>query len=167
MDGDQPTTEGPAEQDAADTSGDRPWVTDDPDRLVRKGHGAGDVLEAWRWRVLRRDVGLLEVEAHLPEGLKNPQGQLFGGFTTTYVDFVSLHTVHSLDPGRDPTSPKDWLTTINMRCDYFEPIFGPTFRVLGEVVNTRGRTSLVSAKFWQDDTMAAHAITTLRRVPPA
>ena len=146
-------------------SPDRPWADTEPGQLVAKGHGAGDVLEAWRWRILRRETGVLEVEAHLPDQLLNPQGQLFGGFTPTYVDFISLHTMHSAEPDRDPTSPKDWLTTINMRCDYFEPIVGPTFRISGEIINTRGLTSLVAASFFQGETMAAHAITTLRRVP--
>lgn len=143
----------------------RPWATGDPDRLVGKGHGAGDVLEAWQWRLISRSPGTLEVEAHLPEALKNPQGQLFGGFTATYVDFVSLFTVQTLAPDSDPSSAQGWLTTINLRCDYFEPIFGPRFRVRGEVINTRGANSLVSTKFFQGDTMAAHAITTLRKVP--
>lgn len=141
---------------------DRPWVTTEPGRLVGKGHGAGDVLEAWKWTVLEEAAGLLVVEAHLPDHLKNPKDQLFGGFTPTYVDFVSLHTVHSADPDRDPTAPGSFLSTINMRCDYFEPILGPTFTIRGELVNQRGLTSLVSTKFFNGDTMLAHAITTLR-----
>lgn len=145
---------------------DRPWAVVDPGRLVGRGHGAGDVLEAWKWTVLEKSPGLLVVEAHLPDGLKNPKGQLFGGFTATYVDFVSLHTVHTLDPDRDPTSSAYFLSTINLRCDYFEPIMGPSFIVRGEVVNQRGLTSLVSTKFFDDDTMLAHAITTLRRAKP-
>ncbi len=143
----------------------RPWADTEPGQLVAKGHGAGDVLEAWKWRVLEESPGLLVVEAGLPQSLMNPQGQLFGGFTPSYVDFVSLYTVHTGDPDRDPTSPRHWLTTINMRCDYFEPIVGPTFMVRGELVNQRGLTSLVSTKFFQDETMAAHAITTLRAMP--
>ena len=123
------------------------------------------MLEAWRWRVLERSVGLLVVECHLPEMLMNPQGQLFGGFTTTYIDFVSLHTVHSSDPDHDPSSPRDWLTTLNLHCDYFEPITEETFTVRGEVLNQRGANSLVSTKFFQGRTMAAHGLATLRRVP--
>ncbi len=141
---------------------DRPWATTEPGRLVAKGHSAGDVLEAWKWTILEEGPGLLVIDAHLPDHLKNPKGQLFGGFTPTYVDFVSLHTVHSADPDRDPTSPKHFISTINMRCDYFEPIMGPTFVVKGELINQRGLTSLVSTKFFQDETMLAHAITTLR-----
>lgn len=136
------------------------------------------MLEAWRWLVLDRRPGHLEVRCHLPEPLRNPQGQLFGGFTPSYVDFVSLFTVQTLDPDSDPTSPRTWLTTINMRCDYFEPIMGD-FRVVGEVEHQRGLTFLVSAKFFVDgpdvsDTasdadppglLAAHALTTLRQIP--
>jgi len=105
-----------------------------------QGHGPGDILEAWKWRLVEREAGLVVVEAHLPEQLKNPQGQLFGGFTTSYVDFVSLHT-------------------------YFEPILGPTFTIRGELVNKRGLTSLVSTKFFNDGTMLAHGLTTMRQVP--
>jgi acyl-coenzyme A thioesterase PaaI-like protein len=144
---------------------ERPWAITEPGQLVGRGHGAGDVLEAWRWRVLERGAGLLLIEAHLPEQLKNPQGQLFGGFTTTYIDFVSLHTVHASDGTADPTSPRDWLTTINLRCDYFEPIVEETFTIRGELINQRGATSLVSTRFFQGHTMAAHGLATLRKVP--
>ena len=141
--------------------------------LIAKGHGAGDVLEAWKWRVLEEGPGLLVVECDLPEQLKNPQGQLFGGFTPTYVDFVAIQTVHTLDPeSKNPEAPRNWMVTINMRCDYFEPIMGPTFRVKGEIINQRGLTSLVSTTFYTDaadtdagETVAAYAITTLRMVP--
>lgn len=132
-------------------------------QLIEPGHAAGDLLEAWRWTITEQSRGLLLLDVHLPERLKNPQGQLFGGFTPTYVDLVSLLTVRTAEP--DESTDRDWLTTINMRCDYFEPIVGPLFAVRGEVVNTRGLTSLVSTQFFQDDTMAAHAITTIRRVP--
>lgn len=160
--------------DTEAVGGARPWAATEADRLVGKGHGAGDILEAWRWRVLERGRGHLVVEAHLPDRLKNPQGQLFGGFTTAYIDFVSLHTVHANDDGegprRDPSSPGDWLTTLNLHCDYFEPIVDPTFIISGELLNQRGMNSLVSTKFFQGDptgtqTMAAHGLATLRRVP--
>ena len=148
-----------------DTSEPRPWADTEPGQLIASGHGAGDLLEAPQWLVLEESRGLLVVQAHLPDHLKNPQGQLFGGFTPTYVDMVSLYTVHTGDPDRDPTSPRSWLTTINMRCDYYEPIVDETFVIRGEIVNQRGLTSLVSTKFFQDDVMAAHAITTIRELP--
>lgn len=143
----------------------RPWADTKPGQLVAQGHGAGDILEAHLWKILVQQPGVLEVEAHLPEQLKNPMGQLFGGFTATYVDMVSLHTVHSGVPGKDPTSERSWLTTINMRCDYFEPIVDDVFIIRGELVNQRGLTSLVAAKFLQRGVLAAHALTTLREVP--
>jgi acyl-coenzyme A thioesterase PaaI-like protein len=143
----------------------RPWADTEVGQLVAKGHGAGDVLEAWKWKILDESPGLLIVEAHLPDQLKNPQGQLFGGFTPTYVDFVSLYTVHTGSGDNDPTSERHWLTTINMRCDYYEPIVQPTFVIRGELVNQRGLTSLVATKFFQGEVMAAHAITTLRALP--
>lgn len=150
---------------SANGDDDQPWKTSDPERLVERGHPAGDNLEAWKWQVLQRNPDGLLVECHLPEHLTNPRGQLFGGYTATYVDFVALHTVHAADPDRDPSAPGTWLTTINLRCDYFEPIMGPTFTVLGEIINQRGLTSLVSTKFFQGDTMAAHGMATLRTLP--
>ncbi len=138
----------------------------EPGQLVGKGHNAGDLLEAWKWTVLDEAKGRLVVEAHLPEQLKNPKGHLFGGFTPTYVDFVSLFTVHAADRDKDPTGPRNFLNTINMRCDYFEPVTGPTFTIEGEVVNQRGLIYLVSTKFRLGETMLAHAITTLRTAEP-
>lgn len=147
------------------SDGPRPWVETEPGQLIAEGHGAGDILEAFKWQVLEERPGHLVVEVHLPEHLKNPQGQLFGGFTPTYVDMVSLYTVHTGDPDREPTSPRSWLTTINMRCDYFEPIVDETFVIRGELVNQRGLTSLVATKFLQHDNLAAHALTTIRQIP--
>ena len=141
------------------------WVSDDPNRLIARGHPAGEVLEAWKWLVVDRQPGFLVVEAGLPDSLKNPLGQLFGGFTPSYVDFVSIFTLQSLEPDHDPTSPRHWVTTINMRCDYFEPITGPRFRMRSEVINQRGKTALVGVTFEQDAATAAYAITTLRTVP--
>ena len=132
--------------------------------LIEPGHGAGDILGAHLWRVIEESLGLLVVEVHLPDALKNPQGQLFGGFTPTYVDMVSLFTARAGVPVDDDEA-KPWLTTINMRCDYFEPIVDDHFVIRGEVVNRRGRTVLVATKFFQDEVMAAHAVTTIREMP--
>lgn len=148
------------ETDATNAPGDQP----ERGQLMAPGHSAGDFVEAYKWQILEEAPGLVAVQAHLPDHLKNPQGQLFGGFTPTYVDLISLFAVHA-GSDKDPASPRSWLTTINMRCDYFEPIVDETFVVRGEVVNQRGLTSLVSAKFYQGDTMAAHAVTTIRELP--
>ena len=151
-----PTPEPPA----AEAWRTQPWANPEPGRLIGKGHNAGDLLEAWKWPVLERASGMLVVEAHLPEHLKNPKGQLFGGFTPTYVDLVSLYAVHAGDA--DNGRPRQFLNTINMRCDYFEPVLGPTFTIRGELENQRGKTSLISTKFFDGETMLVHAITTMR-----
>ena len=56
---------------------------------------AGDFLEAYDWTVLEERVGFLRLDAGLPDHVKNPRGQLFGGFTPTYVDLVALNTVRA------------------------------------------------------------------------
>ena len=142
----------------------RPWAQREPGRLIGRGHPAGDFLEAYDWDLLEESPGLLRVRAHLPAHVKNPRGQLFGGFTPTYVDLVALLTVRTTDPVRDGRL-RTWLATMNMRLDYFEPVTGPTFVVESELEKRRGRTSFVVTRFWQDDTLAAYALTTMREMP--
>ena len=94
--------------------------------------------------------------------MRNPRGQLFGGFTPTYVDMIALMTVNA---GEDRNAvPPRWLATTNMRVDYFEPIVGPTFVVESELEKRRGRTCFVITRFFQGDELAAHAVTTMREV---
>lgn len=150
-----------------DEASEQPWNQTATGQLIAHGHGAGDILEAPQWTIVDQQPGLLKVRAHLPDSLKNPNGQLFGGFTPTYVDMVSLYTVHTLKPDDDSITERGWLTTINMRCDYFEPIVDDFFLIQGEVEKQRGFTSLVSTKFFQGDELAAHAITTIREIPNA
>jgi acyl-coenzyme A thioesterase PaaI-like protein len=139
---------------------ERPWEDETAEGyLVARGHPAGDVLEAWDWRVLTRTADTLRIACSLPEHLKNPRGQLFGGFTGTYVDFVCLHTLRG-----DPTTQRGFQSTINMRIDYFEPITGPTFEVEGKILKLRGKTSLVSASFYVADELAVYSISTFRDV---
>ncbi|MEZ5378394.1 MAG: PaaI family thioesterase [Acidimicrobiales bacterium] len=141
-----------------------PFVVTSPDRLVGRGHQAGDFLEAYEWLVLDESPGYLKIQAHLPEHALNPRGQLFGGFTPTYVDLVALFTVRA-GPGRlDPAVPRGWLATTNMRIDYFEPILGPTFVIESKVEKHRGRTVFVATQFFQDDELAVHALTTMRQI---
>jgi acyl-coenzyme A thioesterase PaaI-like protein len=138
------------------------WRHREPGRLIGKGHPAGDFLEAYAWDLLEERLGYLKVRAQLPEHVRNPRGQLFGGFTPTYVDMIALMTVHA---GKErPQAPTSWLATTNMRVDYFEPIVGPTFIVASELEKRRGRTCFVVTKFFQDDVLAAHAVTTMREV---
>ncbi len=136
----------------------RQWHTDDPKRLVKRGHPAGDLLDAYKWEVLERGKGRLRVRAALPERLRNPRGTLFGGFTPTYVDFISLHTFHT---DRDPDEPRRWLNTTHMSVEYFAPITGPTFEMVCEVVSKGGRTGHVQTKFiGEDGTLCALAFAT-------
>jgi acyl-coenzyme A thioesterase PaaI-like protein len=149
----------------ADAPGLRPWARVEPGRLVGKGHPAGDFLEAYRWQVLEERAGLLRLRAHLPEHVKNPRGQLFGGFTPTYVDLVALFTVRA-GPERQSGGIRSWLATTNMRVDYFEPVVGPDFEIESRLVVRRGRTNFVETRFLDAaGRLCVFAVTTMREVP--
>jgi len=142
----------------------RPWMTRQPGRLIGKGHPAGDFLEAYEWQVLEEHAGYLRVRAHVPDRVKNPRGQLFGGFTPTYVDLVALLTVRAGQP-RDARRARVWLATTNMRVDYFEPIVGPAFVIDSRLVKQRGRIRFVETRFFDpEETLAVFALTTMREV---
>lgn len=144
-------------------AGRRAWAATEPGRLIARGHPAGDFLEAWAWDVLEEGDGHVHLSAHLPDHVRNPRGQLFGGFTPTYVDLVALFTVRSRAE-RAAEGPVGWLATTNMRLDYFEPIVGPTFRIDSRREKERGRTHVVITRFFQDDELAVLATTTMRAV---
>ncbi len=156
------------------TAGLRPWLATDPSRLVGRGHAAGDFLEAYDWKVLEEREGFIKVEAHVPDRVRNPRGQLFGGFTPTYVDFISLFAVRAgprrleaMRAGARPSeSQLNWLATTNMRVDYFDPVVGPAFWLESRIVRERGRTIMVETRFLDpaDGTLLVFALTTLRRV---
>jgi acyl-coenzyme A thioesterase PaaI-like protein len=95
--------------------------------------------------------------------VKNPRGQLFGGFTPTYVDLVALFTVRA---GEDRSTPRPWrwLATTTMRVDYFDPVTGPTFVIESRRERQRGRTHFVTTRFLQDGEVAVFAATTMREV---
>ena len=129
--------------------------------LLKPGHNAGDLVESTRWKILTEERGLVEVEAHLPEHLLNPRNQLFGGFTGTYVDMISIYTCRTLF---DDENRFKWSATVNMRIDYFAPVLGPTFRLRGELINDGRTTCLVSTHFLDlDGNKLVYAITTLRK----
>jgi acyl-coenzyme A thioesterase PaaI-like protein len=136
----------------------RRWRTDDPKRVVGRGHPVGDFLEAHEWEVLERGERRLRIRSHLPERVKNPRGELFGGFTPTYVDFFALHVFHT---ARAAEEPPRWLSTANLRVDYFAPIAGPHFEMHGEVLNRSGRTGHVEVRFIAHGKLCAVAQTTL------
>jgi acyl-coenzyme A thioesterase PaaI-like protein len=122
----------------------RAWATDDPARLVGRGHPVGDFLSAHEWHVLERAPGRLRVRATLSDAVRNPRGELFGGFTPTYVDFFALHVFHT---SRAPGEPRRWLATANLRVDYFTPIHGPEFEMHGSVLHKSGRTGIIEVRF--------------------
>ncbi len=125
--------------------------------MIGRGHTAGDLLEAYEWEILEEGKGHLRVRAHVPDRVKNPRGQLFGGFTPTYVDLIALFTFRTTQE-----RPKGWLATLNLRLDYFEPITG-SFEMDSRVVNQRGRNVWVETSFLDPDgTMLAFALVTLR-----
>ena len=154
---------------ADDRSGFAPgsmrWARPEPGRLVGRGHPAGDLLEAYDWVVLEKRAGYLRLECGLPPQVRNPRGQLFGGFTPTYVDMVALFTVHAGEGIGADGPPRRWLATSGMRLDYFEPITGPTFVVESELEKQRGRTHFVLTRFFQDGELAVLAATTIREIP--
>ena len=143
----------------------RAWAARAPGQLIGKGHPAGDFLEAHAWRVLEETPGLLRIRAHIPEHVKNPRGQMFGGFTPTYVDLVALFTVRAGVASREDRF-RTWLATTNMRVDYFEPIVGPEFVMESRLLKKRGRTNFVETRFLDlDAQLAVFAVTTMREVP--
>lgn len=142
----------------------RAWATRRPGQLVGKGHPAGDFLEADRWQVLEESAGWLRLRAHLPVQVRNPRGQLFGGFAPTYVDLVALFTVRAGEP-RTEERFRHWLATTNMRVDYFEPVVSPEFTIESRLVKRRGRTNFVETRFFDpEDTLAIFALTTMREL---
>lgn len=129
--------------------------------FMRPGHCAGDLLEAPTWNVLEEAEGLIVIDAHIPDQVLNPRQQLFGGFTGTYVDMVAIYTLRTLYPSRE----QFWITTINMRIDYLEPVLGPRMILRGELINQGRSTSLISVTFLDDQgKKMVYALVTLKRV---
>lgn len=149
--------------------GPAPWRTFPPGRVIGRGHPAGDFLEAYEWVLLEQRPGFLKLDVHLPAHLRNPRGDLFGGYTPTYVDMVALRTVVTTRAaalqGDDPT----WLSTLSMRVDYLAPIAAERFVIEGERMHTRKGTHLVEVRFRAAEATAAEllafAVVTLRDVP--
>jgi len=129
--------------------------------FLKPGHNASDLVESYKWKILREEPGLVEIDAHLPEHLLNPRKQLFGGFTGTYVDMISIYTARTLFTDADEFQ---WAATVNMRIDYFAPVVGPRFLLRGETIND-GRTTCMIATHITDleGNKLVYAITTLRK----
>jgi acyl-coenzyme A thioesterase PaaI-like protein len=126
----------------------RSWDTDDPRRLIGRGHPVGDFLGAPEWEVLARGDHSLRLRAELPARVMNPRGELFGGFTATYVDFVSLHLIHL---GRAAGEPRRWLSTASLHVEYFAPVRGPVVEIAGELLQLQGRRGCTQTRFFSAD----------------
>jgi len=129
--------------------------------FLKPGHNAGDLVESSKWKVLKEEYGLVEVDVHLPDHLLNPRNQLFGGFTGTYVDMISIYTVRTLF---ETEKEFNWSATVNMRIDYFAPVMGPRFLLRGELIKNGRSTCLVATHFTDmEGNKLVYAITTLRK----
>jgi acyl-coenzyme A thioesterase PaaI-like protein len=138
---------------------ERPWFPAPPGRLLGRGHPAGEFLEAYDWTVLEHGPGRFRLEAHLLPRLCNARGQLFGGFTPSYVDLVAVRTAHTALSG-----PYRGLNTVNMRVDYFDPVTDDRFFIESRVVHSRGKTHLVEVVFKdRQGKLLVYSITTLRQ----
>jgi uncharacterized protein (TIGR00369 family) len=129
--------------------------------LFQPGHQAGDFLHAPTWEVLEEARGRLRVRVALPEHVRNPRGQLFGGFAGAYVDLVAIAATYA---GSDEA--KAWLATTSMRIDYLAPLTGSTFVADARLVAARGRTRVVDMSFRdeEDDEPAVLATVTMRQL---
>ena len=123
---------------------DAPWRQHGPDRLIGRGHPCGDFLEAHEWVVLEERPGFLRVSAHLPDHVRNLQGQLFGGFTPTYVDFVSLFAARA---GARDGPWQGWLATLRLEVEYLQPVVERELEIVSEVTARRGRNVWVHTRF--------------------
>lgn len=129
--------------------------------FMRPGHCAGDLLEASDWKILHESIGRVEIDAHVPAKVMNPRQQLFGGFTGTYVDMLALYTLRTMFPAKQDF----WITTINMRIDYLDPVVEPRVRLVGELINQGRSTSLVAVTFCNSaGEKLVYALVTLRVV---
>lgn len=131
-------------------------------RFMRQGHHGGDFVEATKWKVVREEKGLVDLDVHLPEQLLNPFGQLFGGFTGAYVDMASIYAVRTIYAGQPGYTRS---ATVNMRIDYLEPVLGPRFRLVSEVIKDSRTICLASTRFLDaDNNLLVYALTTLRQI---
>jgi acyl-coenzyme A thioesterase PaaI-like protein len=132
-----------------------------PGQLMGRGHPAGDLLEAYDWKLLDSGPGRVRLRCQLPDHVRNPRGVLFGGFTATYVDLIAIFTCRA---GEEANENRRWLNTLNMRVDYIEPIEAD-FIAESTVVNRRGPMYWIETRLLSEEgTMLAFAWTTLREV---
>jgi acyl-coenzyme A thioesterase PaaI-like protein len=116
-------------------------------------------FDVTNWKVLAEAPGFVRVEVPLHPWLRNPLGQLFGGYTPSYADMLAYRVARSGD-----TTPRDaatWFATTGMRVDYLEPITAEHFQIECQLLKSRSKSMLTEAKFFQGDVLAAFAVTTI------
>ena len=144
----------------------RSWDEVPEGSLIQSGHRVGDQLDASSWRVRERSAERLVAEATLPVAMQNYRGQLFGGFTGAYVDFIALALVREEMSADEKQSMG--LTTLNMRIEYFEPVHGPRFVLEADILKKRGANYFVEVRFrGLDGLLLVAASVALRRLKPA
>lgn len=124
-----------------------------------RNHNAAKLLRAYDWKILDIRPGRLDLECELPDEVLNLGGSLFGGFTPTYVDLISIWAcMTTLAP------ELAWLSTVRLDVNYLEPIVGPTFCVHAAVRNIRKRDYLVETAFRDaEGRLLALGMTALRK----
>ncbi|HSJ96769.1 MAG TPA: PaaI family thioesterase [Myxococcota bacterium] len=120
------------------------WARAAPGRLIGRGHPVGDFLDAPGWRVLEEAPGTLRLDCPMPVRVRNPRGQLFGGFAPTYVDLIALFTLRA---GARDAPRRGWLATVSMRLDFYEPVVGDSFQVESRLQHRRSRNVWVATRF--------------------
>ena len=129
------------------------------DFTIRHGHSAARLLEVEHWTNVRAEPGRVAADCHLPQQVRNVSGSLFGGFTPTYIDYVSVWCAMTRVETRLP-----WLLTVRMQVEYLEPIDELGFSLRGTVLNVRRNDYLVETRIVRGDLMLAHGVATMRRV---
>jgi acyl-coenzyme A thioesterase PaaI-like protein len=119
----------------------------------------GVQFDVENWKVLSEEPGYVRVDVPLHPWLRNPLGQLFGGFTPSYADILAFRVATSGD--LTPRDSSTWYATTGMRVDYLEPITAERFQIECQLLRARGKSMLTEAKFYQGDVLAAFAVTTI------
>ena len=95
------------------------FLSREPGRAIGRGLPVGDFLEAHRWELLREEPGKMRLGIHMPAHVRNAMGQLFGGFTPTYVDLIAILTCRA---ARAESENRNWIVTKSMQVEYIEPV---------------------------------------------
>ena len=135
------------------------FLSREPGRAIGRGLPVGDFLEAHRWELLREEPGKMRLGIHMPAHVRNAMGQLFGGFTPTYVDLIAILTCRA---ARAESENRNWIVTKSMQVEYIEPVMDDFF-VESEVIRKRGRHYWVMTRFLDaTDKLVVLANTTLQ-----